>query len=308
MNELEIIQHRQLEGLSIFFDTVEYRTPHYHPEWELAWVLDNPLVVTCGGWHAVAQPGDLILFNPNEPHEFHKEKDDSTILFFQFSPRALRPAQPKQIDEKFPNRHLPQNGLVLKTMLAKLMWKYLQNDDHLSYYCNGVACLIMYELLYNLPSHVLTAEELQTIERRNARLKRLIQFVDDNYMHKICLSDFAKQEGCSMSYLSRVIKQTLNQSFQEYVKSVRFNCACNLIASGKMRMLDVCMESGFSDYRYFSREFLRQYNMTPEEYRRHTKRLSLELTTVNRSKYSSERFYSKEESLILAQQFLTKYL
>ena len=111
-----------------------------------------------------------------------------------------------------------------------------------------------------------------------------------------------------MSYLSRVIKQTLNQSFQEYVKSVRFNCACNLIATGKMRMLDVCMESGFSDYRYFSREFLRQYNMTPEEYRRHTKRLSLELNTVHRSKYSSERFYNKEESLTLAQQFFADYL
>ena len=132
MNELEIIQHKQLEGLSIFFDTVEYRTSHYHSEWELAWVLKHPLIVTCGGWQAVAQPGDLILFNPNEPHEFRTEKEHSTALFFQFSPRALRPSQPKRIDEKFLNHHLPQNGHELKTMLAKLMWKYLQNDDHLS--------------------------------------------------------------------------------------------------------------------------------------------------------------------------------
>ena len=29
-------------------------------------------------------------------------------------------------------------------------------------------------------------------ERRNARLLRLIRFVDQNYMHKIRLSDFAR--------------------------------------------------------------------------------------------------------------------
>lgn len=35
MNELEIIQHQQTEGLSLFLNTVDYRTPHLHSEWEL---------------------------------------------------------------------------------------------------------------------------------------------------------------------------------------------------------------------------------------------------------------------------------
>ena len=46
MDEFEVIYHRQVEGLSIFFNTVDYRTLHIHPEWELIWVLDGGLAVT----------------------------------------------------------------------------------------------------------------------------------------------------------------------------------------------------------------------------------------------------------------------
>ena len=48
MNELEIIHHGRIPGLTAFFNTVDYRTPHFHPEWELMWLLDNPLTVSSG--------------------------------------------------------------------------------------------------------------------------------------------------------------------------------------------------------------------------------------------------------------------
>ena len=72
MNELEIIRHPQIDGLSMFFNTVDYRTPHLHPEWEVNLVLESPLAVNCGTEEYVLEPGQMIIFNPNEPHEFHK--------------------------------------------------------------------------------------------------------------------------------------------------------------------------------------------------------------------------------------------
>ena len=41
MNETEIIQHPQIDGLRIFFDTVDYRTPHVHEEFELIWLMEG---------------------------------------------------------------------------------------------------------------------------------------------------------------------------------------------------------------------------------------------------------------------------
>ena len=57
MNELEIIRHPQIEGLSMFFNTVDYRTPHMHPEWEIILVLENELSVNCGAEEYRLEPG-----------------------------------------------------------------------------------------------------------------------------------------------------------------------------------------------------------------------------------------------------------
>lgn len=305
MNELEIIRHRRIDGLSVFFDTVDYRTPHIHPEWELIWVLENPLRVVFGQERAVVEAGEVVLFNPNEPHELHKEYASSTFLCFQISSSIL-PALPSvHVDGKIVGAYIDQAELnAIKAALSDIAKAYFGKDEFSSLRCIGQSCLVLHTLLSRLPSHVLTAEETSSIDKRNARLRRLISFVDENYMHKIRLSDFAEAEGCSVSYLSRFIKNTLNQNFQEYVTSVRFNCACKLICADNMRLLDVCMESGFSDYRYFSREFKKQYGMTPEEYSRHADRSHLESSTVRQSIHSMERFYSAEESLKLAERYL----
>ena len=305
MNELEIIQHRRVEGLSIFFNTVDYRTPHVHPEWELILVLENVLSVTCGKECYSVLPGQMVVFNPNEPHEFHKAENSCTFLCLQIAPDVLPKMLPVHINGKLPHQYLPPEEMdALRAMLSGIMRAYREKADHFGLYCIGQSCLLLHRLMTHLPAHMLTQEETESIHKRNSRLKRLIRFVDENYMHKVRLADFAEAEGCSLSYLSRFIKNTMNQNFQEYVASVRFNRACQLIAAEEKKLLDVCMESGFSDYRYFSREFKRQYNMTPEEYRDHAKKLHLESAAVRHSLHSAERFHSKEESLILLEKYL----
>ena len=97
-----------------------------------------------------------------------------------------------------------------------------------------------------------------------------------------------------MSYLSHFIKSTLNQSFQEYVNSVRVNCACKLISGGEEKLTAVCMASGFSDYRYFSSAFKRQFGMTPEQYKLSLKKP--ENAVIHHSIHSLERFYTDEQS------------
>lgn len=304
MNELEIIRHPQIEGLSIFFNTVDYRTSHLHKEWEIILVLENPLAVNCGTEEYLLEPGQMIVFNPNEPHEFHKVSERVTFLCLQISPKILPEIPMVHIDGKLVHEYVTIEELEkIKSNMAGIMSHYLEREDGFALYCVGNACLLLYELLRKVPSHLLSEEENDSIDKRNARLKRLIRFVDENYMHKIRLTDFAEMEERSVSYLSRFIKSTLNQNFQEYVTSVRFNCACKLIAQGEKKLLDICMESGFSDYRYFSKEFQKQYGMTPEEYRNHLRSEKPERSVVRHSLHSVERFYSREDSVKLVEQY-----
>ena len=107
--------------------------------------------------------------------------------------------------------------------------------------CLGQTCLAFYRLFSAMPSHRITLDEAASADRRNSRLSALIRFVDENYSHKILLSDFARREGCSMSYLSHFVKETLNQNFQQYVNAVRLNAACKLIATTDKKLLDVSL-------------------------------------------------------------------
>ena len=297
MNELEIIRHRRIDGLSVFFDTVDYRTPHFHPEWEVLWILDGPLALTCDQKTERVEPGELVLFSPGLPHEFHKIDRSCTFLCLQASPVLLRMDRRLSADSLFPSRCLEDTREV-KSMLRAVITAYLERKEQYELVCVGKTCLLFAELLAAVPTHVVSREEQERQERRNQRLRALLRFVDENYMHKIRLSDFARAENCSLHYLSHFVKDSLNQSFQEYVNSVRVNCACKLMASGEKKLLDICEESGFSDYRYFSGAFKRQFGLTPEQYRK--VQVKPENAVIVHSLHSLERFYNDEQSKEMA--------
>ena len=294
MNELEIIRHSRIPGMTVFFNTVDYRTPHFHPEWELIWLLDNPMTVSGGGGSFRAEKGDLLLFQPSEPHELHKVEENCTFLCLQVSPELLRLENDLVVEPILLNPFLGEQAGALRSTLLAVAQAYLNREQFSNLFCVGQACLIFRQILNAVPVRAITREERISQEKRNKRLTSLIRFVDENYMHKIRLSDFAEAEGFSMSYLSHFIKSTLNQSFQEYVNSVRVNCACKLISGGEEKLTAVCMASGFSDYRYFSSAFKKQFGMTPEQYKLSLKKP--ENAVIHHSIHSLERFYTDEQS------------
>lgn len=297
MNELEIIRYPQIDGLRLFLNTVDYRTPHLHSEWELIWVLENPLSIHCGQKHHRAEPGQLILLNPNEPHEFRKVTDGSTFACMQISPKLLPVSSRLYVDACLPHLYLSTEELEeLKQQFFLALQKYLRQEQQYALYCVGQCCMIFYLLLSRMPGHTLTPAQATSLDKRHALLKRLVRFVEENHMSKIKLSDFAEAEGYSVTYLSHYIKDSMNQTFQEYVTSMRLSSARRGIAAGGKRMLDICMESGFSDYRYFCKAFRKQYGMTPEAYHRSNSEKG-EFSASGHSTQSEERFYSREDSL-----------
>lgn len=299
MREIEVVQHPHIRGLSVFLDTVDYRSPHIHKELELVWLLDGRMEIHCAQGVLPLERGGLALFNPKQTHEFRQLEGSCTFLCVQASRRLFSYGFPAveglHFDEVLPGRVMPDCGNI-RRMLGELAPAYFRREAGCELLCTGLLSLILRELLLGLPHHVLTeAEELEQ-ERRTRRLDRLIDFVEENHRHKLLLSEFARQEGRSMSYLSHFVKENLGQSFQDYVSTVRFQTACALIAGGRDRLLDVCTESGFSDYRYFARTFRERLGMTPEEYRAQLGRAE---AVRPRSPKSLERFYSREESLRL---------
>ena len=304
MDELEIVQFHQLQGLNIFVNTVTYRSPHFHNEWELLWVLDAPLKATWQQTEYILQPGDLALFPPRIPHEFHQVSGICTFLCLQIAPTGISLPTNLVTQDILLKPHLDSAEYYrLRQDVLDIAESYFYREPLYELLCYGKTALLMHTLLGHIPSRTVTAEEAANESLRNARLMRLTQYVEDNYMHKIRLADFAQAEGCSVSYLSHFIRNTMNQTFQEYVNSVRFSHACKLIAEGKLSMISVSIESGFSDYRYFSRAFQAAYGMTPAEYGRKTNATVTEKTVHVHSIHSQERLLTRGQSLGMLQHF-----
>ena len=304
MNELEIVQYPQMQGLHVFVNTVTYRSPHFHNEWELLWVLDAPLKVVWQQKEMILQPGDLALFPPKIPHEFQQTAGICTFLCLQIElGSTLLPSGIITQDILLKDHLSPEEYSFVRHTTLEIAESYFYREPLYELQCLGKIGLVMHTLLQRLPSRTVTAEEAANEDLRNARLMRLTQFVEENYMRKIRLSDFAESEGCSVSYLSHFIKNTMNQTFQDYVNSVRFSRACKLIAEGNLSMISVSMESGFSDYRYFSRTFQENYGMTPAEYRRNTHAAIPDKAAHIGSAHSQERFLTRGQSLGILREF-----
>ena len=180
---------------------------------------------------------------------------------------------------------------------------YFKADSLYELLCFGKSALVLYKLLCNMPHHSISSEEAARESLKNARLMRFTQYVEENFRQKIRLADFAQAEGCSVSYLSHFIRNTMNQTFQDYVNSVRFRHACKLIAEGKLSMISISMESGFSDYRYFSQAFQKAYGMTPAEYSRKANTVITEHDSHIPSAHSQELFLTRGQSLGILQHF-----
>ena len=300
VHELEIIRYPQTDGLCMFFDTIDYRTAHFHPEWEILLVLENALLIHTAGEEMTLSPGEMVLFNPWQAHEFHRVEESCTALFLQFSTELFSMAFPKI-------EHLIMEDSRLTAWLCKpeqeeiigllfhMMDVYLKEEDGYELECISGSAELFRRIYLSVPHHVQTDKELMQKKKRTQRLSRFLKFVDENYMFKIKLADFAKQEDMSLAYMSVFVRKELGQTFQEYVNSVRFNAACKMMAAGESSMQTICLESGFSDYRYFSNEFRRRKGVTPEQYSRNPDP-SPDAQKTHQSLHSLERFYSRARS------------
>lgn len=301
--------HPQIDGMSLFLNSVEYRSPHMHSEWELLYVLNHSMILQSMHQKYQTAPGDLILLNPYQPHEmsYSNEGDSCTFLCLQISPELFAEAFPQinhiYADKIIINSFFSKEQLNnIKILMLQMMQDYLQEQSGYELLCLSKSAQLLYEIFQQIPYHMQTTQEIEERDKRNSRLIRLFKYVDEHYRYKPSLTEFAKEEDCTLNYMSAFVKQYLNQTFQDYVKTVRFHCACKMITNGNDSMQNVCIESGFSDYRYFSETFRTRTGMTPEEYRHHPIP-DLDAQQTHHSLHSLEHFYSRGKSLEMVEKY-----
>lgn len=272
-DEYEIVMYPKLHHIKVNTVDIIYRNLHVHREFELCLVLNGFANISVRNRFFFVQEGSVFFFNSNEPHEINaSEHSGVRIIYIQVANTFCQ-----EYLNLFRNLELLENDLSssiseeqnceLIQLIKQVVSDYNDSGSLSLLHCMSNIYQLFCWLLQHIPHHQLDETESRARGKKAARLRRITEYIDAHYSGRITLAELAKSEGITLTYLSHFIRNNLNMTFQDYVNNVRFEKALKLIANSNMRMVDVCIESGFSDVKYLNRMFEKRFGCTPKAYR-----------------------------------------
>lgn len=292
LSELEIVKYPKIKHLKMFVNRLRSKDDHVHNDFELFLVLNGEGSVKINGNEQNIKKGDLFLVNSGDVHSYHKTPSnventgDPTILFVQVSNHFVREYFPQirttlfescNLKEKFPK-------LVYEIACASLAEAAMDyfSDDFTNLTLSIVSSISLFmSFCYKYVNHEIINEgQKQKLKRKNARLERIISYIDANFETQIRLEDLASAEDLSVTHFSHLFSSTFGVTFQEYVNLKRLEQCLRLMGNKEKTLLEISYESGFSDPKYMNKMFMKKFGCTPKEYRKSMGTETLKLADI----------------------------
>jgi transcriptional regulator GlxA family with amidase domain len=106
----------------------------------------------------------------------------------------------------------------------------------------------------------------------DTRIRAALGLIGTSLRARVNASAIALRIGLSRSRFEHLFKAQTGTTFRDYLRSVRLSTAQQLLADPCMRIKEVSAQCGYAATAHLSREFKRQFGITPSEYRRSTSR------------------------------------
>ena len=112
----------------------------------------------------------------------------------------------------------------------------------------------------------------QRSKGRNQAYERIMEFISQNYMKEISLSDMSDSFGLSKNYFSKYVKEITGKNYIDLLNSYRIEKAKELIDNDmSLKLFQVAELVGFANYKTFSTAFKKYDGQSPEIYRNNGK-------------------------------------
>ncbi len=268
------MQGRTIFGLSINqtrFDSLW----HYHPEYELTYIIKGNGRRMVGDDMENFNEGDLVLLGPDLPHTWIGERSSTTenniALVIQFSEEFLAPFL-SLIEMKSMNELLTKSERGIRFLkfqpiaIEKRMLQIIEDTT-----IKRVTGLI--ELLYDLSNKkykILASHKFNIIknEKTESRLNKVLLYVQKNYRNTIKLQEASELIHLSNTAFCKFFKRSVGKTFSDYLNDLRILHACTLLIETDKPISQVATESGFENLAYFNRVFLKKKKSQPTIFRR----------------------------------------
>lgn len=104
--------------------------------------------------------------------------------------------------------------------------------------------------------------------RDGERMKRMLEFIQENYGEALTAPQIAAAASLSVSECLRCFKNTIGMTPGRYLNQYRLQAAAGLLRETGGRISDIALACGFQETSYFARVFRESMGVTPSEYRK----------------------------------------
>lgn len=278
--DLEVVQIRPGESFAAWSHGYPFRTVrwHFHPEYELHYVVATRGRYFVGDFIGEFEPGNLVLTGPNLPHNWvsHIPKETSVPLrcrVVQFTEPFIAGIQ-SALPELAALQALferSRRGVLFSDetsrQVAPLMEELME--------ARGVRRIELFLMILGLLSRSQHAQVLASARYlpdpsgyMSAGINQALAFLRENLTRPFTESELASIAGQSTSAFSRAFRKHTGMTLVQYVKRLRINLACQILMSDEQASItDICFEVGFNNLSNFNKQFRAEKGMTPSRFR-----------------------------------------
>lgn len=272
--EIESVAHSTVSGMRFFVADITYRGMHVHSDMEIIQIISGSLHIKTKHSDFDLGEGEVALFNSHEAHSCYSNlQTPCCLLVLQINKAIFKPYYPNITNMVFLANDLapvtpPDILAEIKRVCFNIGYNYFGQKPAFEFRCISDVSRLFGHFLVHLPHKVLSTNEYQSSVRFEQRMRRITDYIQEHYRENITLAEIAAREDLTVTYLSHFFKDHLDQSFQSYLNALRFEHALYLLQKTDHKIIDICMESGFSDSKYLNNMFQKTYHMTPNAYRK----------------------------------------
>ena len=105
-------------------------------------------------------------------------------------------------------------------------------------------------------------------EQEERVINGITRFMQEHLAEEISLSALSEEFHMNPQYISQLFKNEIGVGFLAYLTSIRMEKAKKLLLSTSLSIGEVAEQSGYGDYRVFTKVFKKSEGITPSQYRR----------------------------------------
>ncbi len=266
-----IVLEREVLLLAYVYRNENFNVPlHFHPEYELVYIVKGTGTRYVGDSIEPFEEGDLVFLAPNTTHCWRNDVGstaycESLVIQWKSSLVENHPelsALKPLFNDSLRGLQFESSETLFQQMLTTIKAEGMQQYIHF--------LQLLQQLSVSRDKRYIcsTIRNQKITPTTSERLNAIFNYIEGNYQNKIHLELMAARVGLAESAFSRFFSKAMGKPFFTFLNEYRIHRVCKLLQEKDLTVSDACYQCGFDSLPYFHRQFKKFKSITPYQYKK----------------------------------------